>query len=158
MISTTDDPLSPLEYHRLLKEEGFDLAVLPSFRPDPALNIHKAGFREYIKALSLVSKMKIETAEDVANALISRIAFFDSMGCRAADHGLDYIIYEEKPLYEINKTFTKALSGDKITVKEAEAYQTYILKLCAKEYKKLGWEIGLKTANTLPILKPSALL
>ena len=143
MIGTTDDPLSPLEYHRLLKEEGYEVAVLPSFRPDPALNIHKAGFREYIKALSLVSKMKIETAEDLATALVSRIAFFDSMGCRAADHGLDYIIYEEKPLYEINKIFTKALGGDKITVEEAEAYQTYILKLCAKEYKKYGWVMQL---------------
>jgi glucuronate isomerase len=33
-IGTTDDPTDNLEFHTQLKTEGFDVSVLPSFRPD----------------------------------------------------------------------------------------------------------------------------
>lgn len=41
MICTTDDPADDLHYHQLLAHEEPDLKVLPSFRPDKALNIEK---------------------------------------------------------------------------------------------------------------------
>ena len=52
MIGTTDDPVGDLRYHKLLADEGFEVKVLPSFRPDPALNCHKVGFSDYIAKLS----------------------------------------------------------------------------------------------------------
>ncbi|MBQ8267329.1 MAG: glucuronate isomerase, partial [Clostridia bacterium] len=51
MIGTTDDPIDTLEWHRKIKEEGVcDALVLPSYRPDKAVNIDKDGFVDYIKA------------------------------------------------------------------------------------------------------------
>lgn len=41
VICTTDDPADDLHYHQLLAHEEPDLKVLPSFRPDKALNIEK---------------------------------------------------------------------------------------------------------------------
>ena len=64
MIGTTDDPCSDLHYHDLLAKSGFETKVCPSFRPDPALNIHKSGFAAYIRKLSEASGICIRGAAD----------------------------------------------------------------------------------------------
>ena len=143
MIGTTDDPTSDLRYHKLLADEGFEVKVLPSFRPDPALNCHKAGFVEYISKLSEASGIEINNADDVCAALTQRIEFFNERGCRASDHGLDYVMYRDASINEINDTFKRAMSGDAVTVEEREAYQTYLLLHCAREYARLGWVMQL---------------
>lgn len=143
MIGTTDDPTSDLRYHKLLSDEGFEVKVLPSFRPDPALNCHKIGFAEYVTKLSAVSGIEIKSAEDVARALTQRIEFFNERGCRASDHGLDYVMYREGTLDEINAVFNKAMSGEDVTIEEREIYQTYLLLHCAREYCRLGWVMQL---------------
>ena len=139
MIGTTDDPCSDLRYHKLIAESGFETKVCPSFRPDPALNLHKAGFAAYVQKLAEAANMEIHNASDVAKALTQRIAFFDSMGCRAADHGLDYVIYQQATAEQIDAAFHKALAGEQLTKFDIEAYQTYLLVHCAKEYARLGW-------------------
>ena len=58
MVGTTDDPCSDLRYHALLAQSDFDVKVLPSFRPDPAVNIHKPGFAAYIEKLAATCGMK----------------------------------------------------------------------------------------------------
>ncbi len=143
MIGTTDDPTSDLKYHKLLADEGFEVKVLPSFRPDPALNLHKAGFIEYIGKLSEAAGIEINSADDVCAALTKRIEFFDKRGCRASDHGLDYVMYKEASADEINATFKRAMNGETVTVEEREAYQTYLLLHCAREYARLGWVMQL---------------
>ena len=45
MIGTTDDPCSDLSWHqKIAADSTMQTKVCPSFRPDPALNCHKAGF------------------------------------------------------------------------------------------------------------------
>ena len=144
MIGTTDDPCSDLKWHKLIAEEGkMDTKVCPSFRPDPAVNIHKAGFAAYMEKLSAASGIMIEHAEDVCKALSQRIDFFNEVGCRASDHGLDYIMYHEATAEEIEAAFQKGMSGQIVTGKEAEGYQTYIVSHCAREYARHGWAMQL---------------
>ena len=139
MIGTTDDPCSDLKYHQLLAESDFPTAVCPSFRPDPALNLHKPGFAAYIQKLAESADMDITCAADVAAALSSRIAFFNTNGCRAADHGLDYVVYREATTEQLDDTFRKALASEALTKEEIESYQTYLLLHCAREYHRLDW-------------------
>ena len=144
MIGTTDDPCSDLKWHKLIAEEGkMETKVCPSFRPDPAVNIHKAGFAAYIEKLSAASGIKIEHATDVAKALTQRIDYFNEVGCRASDHGLDYIMYQEATEEEIEAAFQKGMAGQIVTGKEAEGYQTYIVSHCAREYARHGWAMQL---------------
>ncbi|MBE6955407.1 MAG: glucuronate isomerase [Ruminococcaceae bacterium] len=143
MVGTTDDPCSDLKYHKLLKEDGFEVAVCPSFRPDPALNLHKAGFNAYIEKLSAASGIKIESAKDVCKALSQRIDFFHENGCRAADHGLDYVMYQPATDEEIEAAFQKALKGEALTKQEIEGYQTALLLHCGREYARLDWAMQL---------------
>ena len=143
MIGTTDDPLSDLCYHELLEKSDFPVKVCPSFRPDPALNIHKPGFSEYIKKLSEVTGIDIKTVSQVKKALSERMEYFKLHGCRASDHGLDYIMCRLADEDEIEAVFQKALDGEILTKEECEIYQTDILLHCGKEYKRLGFVMQL---------------
>ncbi len=138
MIGTTDDPCSDLKYHKLLSEAEYETKVCPTFRPDPAVNIHKAGFAEYIKKLAQVSGIDINTVADVKLALTKRLEFFAECGCRASDHGLDYIMFRPSSEENADEVFARAMSGAELTKTECEIYQTEILLHCAREYSRLG--------------------
>ncbi|MBP3332434.1 MAG: glucuronate isomerase [Clostridia bacterium] len=139
MIGTTDDPIDSLEWHKKLRDEGkFPVAVLPSFRPDKAVNIEKAGFTDYIAKLAKVAEIEINTAEDVKKALSKRLDYFCELGCKATDHGLDYVVCEEATDAEVEAIFAKALAGEKVTQLEADKYKTAILIHLGREYAKKG--------------------
>lgn len=143
-IGTTDDPIDSLEYHKLLAaDDSFKTVVAPSFRPDKAFNIDKAGWKEYIGKLSMASGVDIKTLEDIKKALSLRIEYFAKCGCKASDHGLDRMVYAEADENEINKVISRGLEGESISANEAEALKTELLIHCAAEYKRLGWVMQL---------------
>ena len=39
VVCTTDDPLDSLEYHKQIKESGFEVKVLPTWRPDKSMAV-----------------------------------------------------------------------------------------------------------------------
>lgn len=143
MIGTTDDPCSDLAYHALLAKEDLACKVCPSFRPDPALNLHKPGFAAYIAKLSASAGIEIKTLADVKAALSTRMDHFAALGCRASDHGLDYIPYREATEEQINDSLRDALAGKPVTREQSEAYQTALLLFCGREYARRGWVMQL---------------
>ena len=144
MVGTTDDPCSDLCWHeKLAADESFAARVCPSFRPDPAVNLHKAGFAAYIKKLEQVTGRSIATAQDVCAALSERIEYFDAHGCRSADHGLDYVMFRPVSDEAATAALKKALAGEALTREEAEGYQTTLLLHCAREYARRGWVMQL---------------
>jgi len=139
-IGTTDDPIDSLEWHKKLAEDKtLDVKVCPSFRPDKAINISKPGFAEYIgKLAACVGKEKLATAQEVIDALLERVRFFHEMGCRASDHGLDYIPFRPASMDEVNAVFQKAMAGECVSVEEAEKYQTALLLAVGRAYAQYG--------------------
>ncbi len=139
-IGTTDDPIDSLEWHEKIKNDpSITVKVCPSFRPDKAINISKEGFAEYIgKLAESVGKKELTSAEEVIDALVERLEFFASMGCRASDHGLDYIPFRCAPIEKANEAFCKVMKGETVTVEEAEIYQTAVLMSLGKAYHRLG--------------------
>ncbi len=129
-ICTTDDPLDDLHFHREIRESGFACKVLPTFRPDKAVNITKPTFLPYIKEAG------VKSYAELLAWLGSRIEFFHEMGGRISDHGLDFIPYAEG---DAAKIFAKALKGKPLSDAEVMAYQTDVIRFCAKEYAKRGW-------------------
>lgn len=127
MIGTTDDPADDLCWHKKIKEDGFDVLVAPSFRPDKAVNIDKPGFADYIRKLSEVCKTEITNLDGVKKALSKRLDYFCELGCRATDHGLDYVVYEPATGFAVDGIFQKALGGGHITKHEADMYKTEIM-------------------------------
>ena len=143
-VGTTDDPCDSLEWHKKLAEDAsFSTKVCPSFRPDPALNIHKPGFAAYIKRLGQAAGMDIRSIGDVRAALTARIEHFNAHGCRASDHGLDYMMYREITDGQADGIFARVMAGETPTKEEAEGWQTALLLHCAREYHRVGWAIQL---------------
>ena len=143
-IGTTDDPIDSLEYHRLLAgDDSFETQVAPSFRPDKAFNIDKAGWKEYITKLSEVSGVEISDLATLKKALTSRIEYFNAHGCKASDHGLDHMVYAETDMVDLDIIIENGLAGDTINMFEAEALKTELLVHCANEYTRLGWVMQL---------------
>ncbi len=143
MVGTTDDPCSDLKYHQLLAQSDFPVKVLPSFRPDPALDIFKPGFKDYIGNLAQSAGMEIHCAAHVRKALTARIQFFDACGCRAADHGLNHVVCAEASEAIAEAAFRKAMAGQPLTRAEQEGYQTNLLLHCGREYARCGWVMQL---------------
>ena len=140
MVGTTDDPIDSLEWHaKLAADPTMETKVCPSFRPDKAVNIHKATFIPYIHQLEEVVGYKFECIKCVKRALTERIEHFNNNGCRASDHGLDYVPYVEATDEELTAIFKKAMAGETVTKAEADAYMTAINLHCAREYAKRGW-------------------
>ena len=139
MIGTTDDPIDSLEWHeKIAADPSVSVKVCPSFRPDKAVNITKPGFAAYIGRLAAsVGRTGLDSVEDVCAALTQRLEFFHKLGCRASDHGLDYVPFRPSSPKKANEAFRKAMAGEALSVKEAERYQTAILLYLGREYHRL---------------------
>ena len=137
-IGTTDDPVDSLEWHeKIAADDTFTTIVRPSFRPDKAININKAGWREYIDKLAkVVGKETFASAQEVLDAIVDRIRFFKDHGCVASDHGIDYVMFRPAPMEEVEEVFKKAMAGEELTVEEAEKFQTAMLLTLGRAYHK----------------------
>ena len=155
VVCTTDDPVDSLEYHKLLGNvDGFDCKVLPSFRPDRALNAHLDGFADYIKELGRVAGVEIKTYKDVITALLKRADYFDSVGCKVSDQAFDYPPYAIASDDEINDIFARAMNNEKISLADCDKYRTPILISLGEKYHELGWAMeihigAMRNNNTL---------
>ena len=134
VIFTTDDPMDSLEYHKQIKESGFKTKVLPTFRPDKAIEIRDADFVQYIE------KIEVRSFDELCAKLKERMEFFHQNGCCISDHSLSYVPYTEG---NAESVFIKAMRGEEITDKEEAIYKTHMLKMCASEYSRLGWVMQL---------------
>ena len=131
LIGTTDDPFDSLEYHKIMKADStLQTRVVPTFRPDKAVNIDAEGFKEYME------KNSVKSYKDLKKVLIEKLDFFVSLGSRISDHGMVTVPYLIKSENEVEEIFEKALSGKALTNDEIEAYRTDILLFFAREYKK----------------------
>lgn len=132
VICTTDDPADSLEYHKALK--GFSTKILPTFRPDKAVEIGKETFVPYINSIG------IKTYSELTQWIKDRISFFHENGCRLSDHAMEYVPFA---MGDVKSAFEKRMNGAKLTEDEIDAFKTDILKVCATEYTKLGWTMQL---------------
>ena len=140
IVCTTDDPIDDLKYHKLLKSvDGFDCRVLPSFRPDKALNAHLDGFADYIKKLGIAADVEIKSYKDVITALLKRADYFNEIGCRISDQAFDYVPFKISADDEIEAVFVRAMNGEKLTQSDIDGYKTQVLLALGEKYHELGW-------------------
>ena len=139
VICTTDDPADDLRWHKKIREDGTCSAkVLPAMRPDAALRIEKPEWASYMKRLAEVSDTDIKTMDDIRKALRKRIDFFESMGCKASDHALEYVFCNEAKEDQLDDIVSKVLGGKVPTTDEIEKYKTALLLFLGEEYSKRG--------------------
>lgn len=157
VVCTTDDPCDSLEHHRAIRESGFEIRVLPTFRPDKFLNLAHPEFDTQIGKLSDTTGMAIRSFDDLLGALAMRVAFFDEMGCRLSDHGLERIRADRYTAAEAGAILAKRLAGGEIAPAEAHVFQSAMLDQLCRMYHARGWtqqfHLGALRNNNMRLLR-----
>lgn len=140
IICTTDDPIDSLEYHKKIADSGFEVKVIPAFRPDKAMEVSNSeGFIDYIKQLEAVTNLSISSFEDFLFALQNRHDFFATMGCTVSDHGLEEIYAEDFTGNEIEAIFNKVYGGKFLNELEQRKFKSCMLLHFAEWDWEKGW-------------------
>ncbi len=139
VVCTTDDPVDDLAFHKEIAATDFATKVLPTFRPDKAVNIELPTFADYIASCG------VKTYEELLAYMVSRIDFFHAAGARLSDHGLGTVTFDRGDAAAI---FEKRMNGGELTEKEISAYHTELLIFFGREYAKRGWTMQLHVGAT----------
>lgn len=140
VVCTTDDPVHSLSFHQQLKDEGYEIPVLPAFRPDNAMNLDDLNkFKIYVNKLESAADVSISTYSDFVNALKSRHDFFAKMGSSVSDHGLEEIYCDDYTKEEIARIFEKAISGKEVSAAEHRKFKSAMLVQFAEWDVEKGW-------------------
>ena len=140
LVCTTDDPVDSLEHHTRLKADGFEIPILPAFRPDQAMNVADAvKFNGYIRQLEAVTGISVSSFDDFLYALQNRHDFFAAAGCNVSDHGLEEIYAEDFTGSEINSIFNKIHSGKQLNESEQRKFKSAMLVHFAEWDWEKGW-------------------
>ncbi|MBK1438941.1 glucuronate isomerase [Parapedobacter sp. ISTM3] len=140
VICTTDDPVDSLNFHQQLKDEGYEIPVLPAFRPDMAMNLDDlTKFQRYVSRLEEAAGVSIASYADFVEALKRRHDFFADMGCSVSDHGLEEIYCDDFTDEEVNRVFRKALNGTPLDNGECRKIKSALLLLFGQWDAEKNW-------------------
>ncbi|WP_232302844.1 glucuronate isomerase [Draconibacterium sediminis] len=176
-ICTTDDPVDSLEYHRAIKADGFETAVLPAWRPDKAMAVENATtYNAYLSELEEAANININSFSGLMEALDDRHEFFHLNGCRLSDHGVETILAEDYTEAEIEKIFIKVRKGGALTKEEVVKFKSCMLyefgimdhsrgwtqqfhigalrNNNTRLFKKLGADVGFDSIGDFDIARP----
>jgi len=137
VLCTTDDPADDLKWHKAIRDDGFEIRVLPSFRPGGALDIEKESFASYMKKLGEAAGVTVDSPEALLDALKKRLDYFMDLGCRVTDHSLESDFYREASEDEIKQIFGRGLAG-KLEEGDAAAWRGWLLTELGREYARRG--------------------
>ena len=139
-VCTTDDPVDSLEYHKQVRESGFKVKVLPTWRPDMAMTVENpAAYRDYIDKLAKVSGISINCFDDIVKALLIRHKYFEQMGCRLSDHGMEEFYADDFTTAELDAIFAKVYGGNALTEAEIRKFKSAMLIEFGKMDADTGW-------------------
>ncbi|WP_304157835.1 glucuronate isomerase [Mesonia mobilis] len=138
-LCTTEDPTDTLEHHQAMKNENFGIKVSTAFRPDKSILIDAEGYTDYLKELGKVAEVDIQSFQDLKDALLKRIEYFDENGCKLCDHGLNSMSFAEFTDAEVDATLKAKLSGKSVSAEDAEKFKTALLLFLSETYHKFGW-------------------
>ena len=139
-VCTTDNPVDDLGYHQQLKDQGFEIPVLPAFRPDQAMEVKDASsFVAYVKKVETASNVSVSNYNDYVSALKSRHDFFHSRGCNVSDHGLEELYADDFTDSEIATIFDKVYGGNQLSDAEQRKFKSAMLLQFAEWDFEKGW-------------------
>ena len=139
-VCTTDDPVDSLEHHIKTRNDGFEIKMLPTWRPDKAMAVENpAAFRSYVETLSEVSGTFISSFDDMIEALRKRQDFFAEQGCKLSDHGIEEFYAEDYTEEEIKAIFNKVYGGEELSFWEILQFKSAMLVIFAEMDWEKGW-------------------
>ena len=139
-VCTTDDPADDLRYHKQIMEHPFGVKVIPAWRPDKAMAIEDPkAYKAYLTTLGEAAGMEIRSYSDLIEALRKRHQYFESMGCKLSDHGLETFYAADYKQIEIEAIFKMVLLGKTPSEGELEKFRSACLHDFAVMDAESGW-------------------
>ena len=140
VLCTTDDPTDSLEHHQKIKADGFEIKILPAYRPDKAMNVDDAtSFNTYVNKVEEVSGISVSSYDDYLKALKVLHDYFATNGCSVSDHGLEQLYAEDYTDAEIKNIFDKIRTGSELIYAENLKFKSAMLVEFAKWDHEKGW-------------------
>ncbi|GAA3985867.1 glucuronate isomerase [Mucilaginibacter dorajii] len=144
VICTTDDPLDNLAYHQKIKADNFEVKVLPTFRPDKAMNADDLlNLNLYIDKLQVITNSSIETLDAYLTALKARHDYFATNGCKLSDHGLEQVYAVDYTDSEVAGIFLKIRAKQTLLADEILKFKSAMLYRFALWHHEKGWVMQL---------------
>lgn len=139
-LCTTDDPTDDLSHHRAIAESDLETKVYPAFRPDKALTVNQPDtFNAWVAKLEQAANLKISSFQDFLAALEQRHDFFDQMGCRLSDHGLDHVFCDFPAESTASTIFDAARSGLAASAEEHGQFAAFMMVHFGQLDSAKGW-------------------
>ncbi len=139
-ICTTDDPTDDLRYHRAFASENDSLTMSMAFRSDKVFSVENTrDYLAYLEKLEETTNLRINSFDELLDAVDNRIAFFHDHGCRLSDQGLTHIPFFETGTLDIDDIFKKLKNGKDLSLIEVEYFKCEVLKHLCKSYHEHGW-------------------
>lgn len=177
IVCTTDDPVDNLENHAKLAKTDFESRMIPAWRPDKAMDVAVPEvFNKYVDRLSEVVGKDLGDFQSYLDALKERHDFFDKMGSRLSDHGLENFYAESYTSQEIDAIFMKVRSGKELSNDEISKFKSAMLyelavmdndknwvqqfhigavrNMNSKRFEEDGPDIGFDSIGDFTIAKP----
>ncbi len=139
-VCTTDDPVDDLHHHRAVRESGFEVKMLPAWRPDKAMAVENPeAFRDYVGRLAAAADTDIRSFSDFIDALQRRHDFFHAQGCRLSDHSIEEFYAEPYTDTEISIIYNNVYGGAELTPQEIRKFKSAMLYIFAVQDADAGW-------------------
>lgn len=139
IMCTTDDPTSTLEYHQQAAKEIEAIKILPTWRPDRAMNIEKKDWKVFVLEMAERYDEDCSTLQGFVRALEKSHEYFVKNGCRASDHGLTQPVSYEVKEDVAAAIHLKAYNGEELSEKEINDYKAYLFCKFGELNKEAGW-------------------
>lgn len=140
VLCTTDDPADDLRHHQAIAASNLSTRVLPAFRPDNALAVHRPGqFKPWLARLAEASNSDIGNFHSFLDALASRHAFFHSQGCRLSDHGLNHCFADICSEKTGGSIFDKARRAKPVSAAEHSQFASFMMVFFGRLDAEKGW-------------------
>jgi len=140
VVCTTDDPLDNLAFHQQIKADGYEIKVLPAFRPDKAMNADDLNaLNSYIDQLEAITNISVSNIDEYLKALKNRHDYFAANGCTLSDHGLEQIYADDYTDKEIADIFLKIRNKQVLLPLEISKFKSAMLFQFAIWDHEKGW-------------------
>lgn len=157
-VCTTEDPLDSLEYHKKIRQDGFEIAVHTCWRPDKAMAVEDVkGLNKWIDSLAKLTNIEIGSFKTYLEAIAKRHELFHKMGCRLSDHGIETAYAEDYTSSQVEEIFRKIRAGSDIDPAEQLRFKSAIMYELAVMDCQKGWvqqlHIGALRNNNTRLLR-----
>lgn len=130
-LATTDSACDSLEHHAAIQRSGWSGKVVPTFRPDAALDPEQLGFVDELASLARLTGENTETLSGYLMALRKRREVFIALGATATDHGHPTAATADLSAADVSSLFEKSLRG-LMSPADAELFRAQMLTEMAR--------------------------